>query len=96
MISINPINSYNFNKMSFGAWKKKSRVIEPPKDSKPYSIMAEIEKKNQAEKVIRQKAAKSLIHEEYRERNTIKEKALIYLPVLGALAAIRIFGRVKK
>jgi len=93
MISINP---YNFNTTSFGARKKKSKVIEPPKDSKPYSILAEIEKKDQAEKKIRQKAAKSLIHEEYREKNTLKEKALIYLPVLGALAAIRIFGRIKK
>lgn len=88
--------SINSKAISFSGRRNKSKVIVPPQDTKPYSIIAELEKKNLEEKRIRQQAAKELIHEEYREKNTLKEKALIYLPVLGAYAAIRIFGKVKK
>lgn len=92
---IQPIEINN-KKIVFSARKKKSKVIEPLQDTKPYSVIAEIEQRNLEEKRIRQQAAKSLIHEEYRDKNTLKEKALIYLPILGAYTAIRIFGKFKK
>lgn len=95
MMRIQPIGINN-KTLTFSARRKKSRVIEPLPDTKPYSILSEIEQKNREEKRIRQQAAKALIHEEYREKNTLKEKALIYLPILGAFAAVRIFGKVKK
>ena len=95
MLRIEPIG-INTKNIVFSARRKKSNVIEPLENTKPYSIIAEIEQKNLEEKKLRQQAAKSLIHEEYREKNTIKEKSLIYLPILGAYAAIRIFGKIKK
>ena len=96
IMRIQPLRVNINNNITFSAWRKKSKVIEPLQNTKPYSILAEIERKNQEDKEIRQRAAKALIHEEYREKNTLKEKALIYLPILGAYSAIRIFGKFKK
>ncbi|MBR6163703.1 hypothetical protein IKQ26_07435 [bacterium] len=91
MLKVQPLFINNY-KPSFSKKKSKSLVIEPP-TTPSYSLMGEIYKQELEEKQARQKAAKSLIHENYRDRNTLKEKALIYLPAIGAFAALRIFAK---
>ena len=86
MIKVQPLFVNNIFQPSFSK-KKKSQVIEPPQTPQ-YSLFGEIYKMDMEDKATRQRAAKSLINENYRDRNTLKEKALVILPALGALAAI--------
>lgn len=84
------------NTISFSARKKASKVIVPPQNTKPYSVIAEIYQKDQEDLKVKRNAARTLINEHYRDRNTFKEKALIYLPAFSAFLAIKLFGKVKK
>ena len=84
------------NIVSFSAKNKASRVIVPPQNTKPYSVLSEIYEKDQEALKLKRSAAKAIINENYRDKNTLKEKALIYLPAFSALFALKLFGKVKK
>ncbi len=93
MLKVQPLFINSNNYLSFSKKKEgKSLVIEPPL-TKPYSLSAELFEKNIEDKKIRQEAAKSLIYDNYRYRNTLKEKAMVFLPCLAAVAAVRFFAK---
>lgn len=92
MLKVQPLFINNNYYPSFSKKKEKSLVIEPPV-TKPYSLSAELFEKNIQEKKMKQEAAKSLIYDNYRDRNTLKEKAMVLLPCIAAFAAIRFFAK---